>query len=422
MKKASFEEICMAEVTIGWRDRILMNISLKTKFMLPSLFALILSGFQLFAYWQTLNLLSQHQIEHQLWSMSAMAMMVIVFMGLILFVAMSIAQNIMPLLAHIIKVMQLITSGDMKQRVGFSGSDAFGLIGGAIDSTLDKLVELLGTVSVASKQVNQQTVEINQLSMASQHQLESQHEELTRCSATINETVEIAGDTAERTQVADGLAQQLQTKTDEVTDEAATLISLMQQLRAEMKLSTNASKELRDISYHVKSVLDVINGISEQTNLLALNAAIEAARAGEAGRGFAVVADEVRSLSVRTQEATVEIKAMIDNLENTSDQLVNHVEKGSEDVISISSRFDQSKIQLVAMAALVTELAELNSMAALSAEQQCDASTLMSKDVMQIQQRSQSCVDNMTAILSAKSVLLDTADKLQLALADYEKV
>jgi methyl-accepting chemotaxis protein len=411
----------MAQVKIGWRDRVLMNISLKTKFMLPSLLAIILSGLQLFAYWQALNVLSENQVEHQLWSMPAMVMVVIIVMCFIVFVALSIAQNIMPLLAHIIKVMQLITSGDMKQRVGFSGSDAFGLIGSAIDSTLDKLVKLLSTVSVASSQVNQQTDEINHLSNASQHQLESQHDELTRCSVVIHQTVETADDTAKRTKVADGLAQQLQTKTNEVTAEASTLITLMQQLRVEMKSSTTASKELRDISYHVKSVLDVINGISEQTNLLALNAAIEAARAGEAGRGFAVVADEVRSLSVRTQDATVEIKAMIDNLENTSDELVQHVEKGSEDVISISARFDQSKTQLVAMAALVTELAELNSMVAFSANEQCDASTLMSKDVMQIQQRSQSCVENMTAILSAKSVLLDTANNLQLALTGYEK-
>ena len=116
----------MAQVKIGWRDRVLMNISLKTKFMLPSLLAIILSGLQLFAYWQALNVLSENQVEHQLWSMPAMVMVVIIVMCFIVFVALSIAQNIMPLLAHIIKVMQLITSGDMKQRVGFSGSDALG--------------------------------------------------------------------------------------------------------------------------------------------------------------------------------------------------------------------------------------------------------------------------------------------------------
>jgi methyl-accepting chemotaxis protein len=194
----------------------------------------------------------------------------------------------------------------------------------------------------------------------------------------------------------------------------------MSQLSIEMESSSKASNELRATSHQVKSVLDVINGISEQTNLLALNAAIEAARAGEAGRGFEVVADEVRGLSVRTQEATVEIQSMIDNLEKTSEELVQKVESGAKEVNHISENVNGSKDKLTHMTSLIQTLAELNSESARSAVAQREASDKMYHDVKQIQDRSVSCLQNMNDIINSKAVLVDTANHLEVALDEYE--
>ncbi|KJZ13916.1 hypothetical protein TW85_12050 [Marinomonas sp. S3726] len=409
----------MADVKIGWRDRILMNISLETKFILPSICALLLTLFQLYQHYQLEVLLKENQIAHNAMSSSSLAVLSTVAIVFIFLLAISIAQNIMPLLKHIIRVMQQIEAGDLNQRIGFSGSDAFGLIGGAVDSTINKLVKLIESVSIASKQVANQTKEIDRLSNSSQTHLSGQHEELVRCSDAVLQSTQTANDSAQYSEQADEVAQNLHGNMQEVNTQSEELIKLMVQLSTEMQSSSKASTELRNTSHEVKSVLDVINGISEQTNLLALNAAIEAARAGEAGRGFAVVADEVRGLSVRTQEATIEIQSMIENLEKTSEELVQKVESGAREVQHISDNVNGSKSKLTQMTELIKTLADLNSESARSATAQREASDKMYHDVKQIQERSESCLQNMNEIINSKVVLVDTASHLEVALDEY---
>ncbi|KZM45091.1 hypothetical protein OA92_04360 [Marinomonas sp. SBI22] len=409
----------MADVKIGWRDRILMNISLETKFILPSICALLLTLFQLYQHYQLEALLKENQIAHNAMSSSSLAVLSTVAIVFIFLLAISIAQNIMPLLKHIIRVMQQIEAGDLNQRIGFSGSDAFGLIGCAVDSTINKLVKLIESVSIASKQVANQTKEIDRLSNSSQTHLSGQHEELVRCSDAVLQSTQTANDSAQYSEQADEVAQNLHGNMQEVNTQSEELIKLMVQLSTEMQSSSKASTELRNTSHEVKSVLDVINGISEQTNLLALNAAIEAARAGEAGRGFAVVADEVRGLSVRTQEATIEIQSMIENLEKTSEELVQKVESGAREVQHISDNVNGSKSKLTQMTELIKTLADLNSESARSATAQREASDKMYHDVKQIQERSESCLQNMNEIINSKVVLVDTASHLEVALDEY---
>lgn len=409
----------MADVKIGWRDRILMNISLETKFILPSICALLLTLFQLYQHYQLESLLQENQIAYDAMSSSSLTILSTVAIVFIFLLAISIAQNIMPLLQHIIRVMQQIEAGDLNQRIGFSGSDAFGLIGGAVDSTINKLVKLIESVSIASKQVANQTKEIDRLSNSSQSHLSGQHEELVRCSDAVLQSTQTANDSAEYSEKADEVAQNLHGNMQEVNTQSEELIKLMVQLSIEMQSSSKASNELRNTSHEVKSVLDVINGISEQTNLLALNAAIEAARAGEAGRGFAVVADEVRGLSVRTQEATIEIQSMIENLEKTSEELVHKVESGAKEVQHISDNVNGSKSKLTQMTELIKTLADLNSESARSATAQREASDKMYHDVKQIQERSESCLQNMNDIINSKAVLVDTASHLEVALDEY---
>ena len=118
--------------------------------------------------------------------------------------------------------------------------------------------------------------------------------------------------------------------------------------------------ELEVSSSGIEQILSVINGIAEQTNLLALNAAIEAARAGESGRGFAVVADEVRTLAQRTQEATTEIKTMIDQLQSGAVNAVQVMKKSQAVVEKTVGKADETKSSLQAIRSAIEHIVELN--------------------------------------------------------------
>ena len=142
------------------------------------------------------------------------------------------------------------------------------------------------------------------------------------------------------------------------------------ELAAEVQEASAVIQKLVEDSQNIYSILDVIRGITEQTNLLALNAAIEAARAGEAGRGFAVVADEVRNLAQRTQASTNEVQQMIESLQQGTQKAVQVMDRGQEKANASVQQAAQAGQSLEAILESVNELSDLNAQVASAAEQQ----------------------------------------------------
>lgn len=410
----------MTEVKIGWRDRLLMNVSLKAKLMLPSLLTLGFVIFLITQYFYLYQAVGDEIVQEGAYLSPGVLVIVSgVFCAFLLFLAHSIRLNIMPLLDHIIRVMKIIASGNLEQRIGFSGSDEFGQIGKNVDATINHLATLIKDVGEVSSALSDQTHQIDQLSNSSQTDLEGQHQDLVRCSAAIYQMAQIAQESATRSQQAGEFAFQLDQNMKQVNQELNGLMAKMHSLSKDMQESTEAGLALRETSQRVKKVLDVITGISEQTNLLALNAAIEAARAGEAGRGFAVVSDEVRTLSVKTQDATIEIQSMIENLETTSEHLLGQVEKGTNEVVSITTSFDHAQERLEEVSGFVVRLSEINAAAATAAVEQRDASEEMSKDITMVQDKSENCVVNMKSILDANVMVKSNAQALHSGLERF---
>ncbi|WP_100142644.1 methyl-accepting chemotaxis protein [Shewanella carassii] len=276
--------------------------------------------------------------------------------------------------------------GDLTKRLQVRGDDEIAQLGQAFNRFVDKLQRIIRDVTTATHEVQDAAGSIHSQTQAIAAQLVNHNNETDQVVTAITEMSSTAQEVAmNTTQVAEAthVATDEVAKAQECVDTSLTEIST---LMAEINSAANHIQSLSEQSQRINSVLSVIGGIAEQTNLLALNAAIEAARAGEQGRGFAVVADEVRSLASRTQASTLEINEMLSELHRLVSQAVAAMEESQQ---SCHRSVESSKLiseSLGAVTSSVTSINDMSTQIATAATEQSSVTEEINRNVYAIQE------------------------------------
>ena len=312
------------------------------------------------------------------------------------------------------QVSQITRQKDLTIRIPIQGNNEFSILGKELNTMLDSLASFVLHMKETAESLAKNS---GQLHQATDNAAEKVNQQNAEINAAATATTELSASINEVAHSAEQAALQMRTTRDQVSTSMSvaneTQVDIYQ-LQSNMNTAIMAMGQLETESQDIGAVLDVIQNIAEQTNLLALNAAIEAARAGEQGRGFAVVADEVRTLASRTADSTGEIRTKIESLQKGVENAINSVQASQKNTNTSIEKVESTVISMKKVTGYVDQVDDMNNHIATAAEEQSQVTEEVNRNVLSIKDLS----DN---ILEIASNITDSSNDVNAVSVDILK-
>ncbi|MEC4727492.1 methyl-accepting chemotaxis protein [Shewanella sp. D64] len=323
----------------------------------------------------------------ELYSSSVTVFMALTLVAIVvsIFIGLWVKRAVMlPIDDIVVKLATIQKESDLTVTFKIFNDDELGQISSNLTLVINHLREILESIFHASNTVGDSTAKLREFTQKNSERMYEQQSETEQTATAMNQMVATVAEVAQNTTVAADSAKDADTSAadgDKIVQQSITSMSF---LSDQIEQAAEVIGQLSEESRNIGSVLDVIKGIAEQTNLLALNAAIEAARAGEQGRGFAVVADEVRTLAQRTQKSTQEIESMIERLQKGVQQAVTSMEMGIKLVHDANDKANLAGQALNKIVDSVDNISHMNVQIATAAEEQSSVAESINRSIITI--------------------------------------
>ncbi|VAW76512.1 Methyl-accepting chemotaxis sensor/transducer protein [hydrothermal vent metagenome] len=311
-------------------------------------------------------------------------------------------------------------SSDLTRRLDDTGNDEISSLARGFNTFLENHRAFISEIAGSAQQLSEASTAMNTTTIQAREHSSEQKNQIGQVAAAVHEMAASIQEVAKNTASADESASKSRKETLSGLQVVDDNIRITNTLSDEIGKAAEVIQSLRTDSESIGTVLDVIRGISEQTNLLALNAAIEAARAGEHGRGFAVVADEVRTLASKTQASTVEIQEMIERLQQGADCAVSVMDKGMDTVEGSVKQAAQTGETLKSITAAVNHISEINAQIACAIEEQSTVAEEINKNVVEVDNLARRGDESSVNIAQANEQLSQLAENLTKLVSRYK--
>ena len=331
------------------------------------------------------------------------------------FVVRSIVRPLKAVTAHL----QTVASGDMTQHLELNRKDELGILADSANQMSLALGNTLGSVSNAIQELQAVSLQMRTNTANTKGGMDAQFNEVEKLATAMNEMSYSIRDVANNAKDTANATQVVQETTRSSSKDLSETNQNIQTLTHHVEGANTVIIELLSQTQEIESVLGVIGDISEQTNLLALNAAIEAARAGEQGRGFAVVADEVRTLASRTQSSTVEIRNIIEKLQQQSSNASQSMATSTEQAEKGAERMRNAANNLAKMLQQVDEVSDSSVQIASAAEQQGQVAEEINSNLMGIREVSERVLQEADEVSQGSEMIAKMADALRVQINQF---